>query len=102
MFACRQPKCCWNGNNLDTFLDHLKVKMCLLGAGNYTCELEWSGRPVSVTHSLTVLQPPSISHPPAGSHLQRDQGGELSLSCRADGDPRPQVRVEHCSGPSWC
>ena len=24
MYACRQPKCCWNGNNLDTFLDHLK------------------------------------------------------------------------------
>ena len=63
----------------------------MLAAGNYTCELEWSGRPLSVTHSLTVLQPPLISQPTAGSHFQRDQGGQLSLNCRAAGDPRPQV-----------
>ena len=63
----------------------------MFGAGNYTCELEWSGRPVSVTHSLTVLQPPAISQPLAGSHFQRDQGGQLRLTCRAAGDPRPQV-----------
>ena len=24
--------------------------------GNYTCEVEWNGNPLSVTHTLTVLQ----------------------------------------------
>ena len=62
-----------------------------LSAGNYTCELEWAGRPESLTHSLTVLQPPAIRQPVAGSHFQRDQGGQLAVTCRAEGDPPPQA-----------
>ena len=59
--------------------------------GNYTCELEWAGAPLAVTHSLTVLQPPSITRPAQGSDYHRGQGGSLGLHCLADGDPRPQV-----------
>ena len=29
-------------------------------SGNYTCEVEWIGSPISITHKLTVLVPPSI------------------------------------------
>ena len=35
-------------------------------SGNYTCEVEWPGAPLSVTHSLTVLQPPVITRPMTG------------------------------------
>jgi hypothetical protein len=37
-----------------------------LSSGNYTCEVEWPGAPLSVTHSLTVLQPPVITRPMTG------------------------------------
>ena len=39
----------------------------LLTLGNYTCEVEWAGDPIRVTHSLVVLQPPTIHKPLIGN-----------------------------------
>ena len=42
----------------------LTFPQCL---GNYTCEVEWAGDPIRVTHSLVVLQPPTINKPVIGN-----------------------------------
>ena len=38
----------------------------MVNLGNYTCEVEWAGMPMSVSHTLVVLQPPRISKPVTG------------------------------------
>ena len=41
--------------------------------GNYTCEVEWAGDPIRVTHSLVVLQPPTINKPLIGEKIYIQQ-----------------------------
>ena len=67
-------------------------------AGNYTCEVEWIGSPISITHKLTVLVPPSIVAVLPGGMGQVDhpiearEGSQVRLECRAEGIPPPIVR----------
>ena len=70
----------------------------LLLSGNYTCEVEWDGSPISITHKLTVLVPPSIEAVLPGGLGQVDhpiearEGSQVRLECRAEGIPPPIVR----------
>ena len=67
-------------------------------SGNYTCEVEWIGSPISITHKLTVLVPPSIVAVLPGGLGQVDhpiearEGSQVRLECRAEGIPPPIVR----------
>ena len=67
-------------------------------SGNYTCEVEWGGQPISITHKLTVLVPPSIEAVLPGGLGQVDhpiearEGSQVRLECRAEGIPPPIVR----------
>ena len=67
-------------------------------SGNYTCEVEWGGSPISITHKLTVLVPPSIEAVLPGGLGQVDhpiearEGSQVRLECRAEGIPPPIVR----------
>lgn len=67
-------------------------------SGNYTCEVEWIGTPISITHKLTVLVPPSIVAVLPGGLGQVDhpiearEGSQVRLECRAEGIPPPIVR----------
>ena len=73
------------------------TSFCLL-SGNYTCEVEWIGSPISITHKLTVLVPPSIVAVLPGGMGQVDhpiearEGSQVRLECRAEGIPPPIVR----------
>jgi len=53
--------------------------------------VEWNGNPLSVTHTLTVLQPPKITSPKVGASFHAAQGEGLSIPCIAAGDPNPKV-----------
>jgi len=78
--------------NFGSHPTNLRIKRLKLSdAGNYTCEVEWPGAPLSVTHSLTVLQPPVITRPQSGANFHATQGEELTVACKATGDPQPQV-----------
>jgi len=72
--------------------------------GNYTCEVEWIGSPISITHKLTVLVPPSIVAVLPGGLGQVDhpiearEGSQVRLECRAEGIPPPIVRWR---SPNW-
>ena len=51
---------------------HLTIhKIQPVDATNYTCEVEWNGNPLSVTHTLTVLQVMMIMTAAAVSVLVR-------------------------------
>ena len=73
-------------------------KSSLSFVGNYTCEIEWIGTPISITHKLTVLVPPSIVAVLPGGLGQVDrpiearEGSQVRLECRAEGIPPPIVR----------
>ena len=78
---------------------HLLIRTStLLLSGNYTCEVEWDGSPISITHKLTVLVPPSIEAVLPGGLGQVDhpiearEGSQVRLECRAEGIPPPIVR----------
>ena len=49
---------------LNSYLGRISILPTL---GNYTCEVEWAGDPIRVTHSLVVLQPPTIHKPLIGN-----------------------------------
>ena len=81
--------------------DNKSVKpsnLCNVISGNYTCEVEWIGSPISITHKLTVLVPPSIVAVLPGGLGQVDhpiearEGSQVRLECRAQGIPTPIVR----------
>ena len=67
-------------------------------SGNYTCEIEWVGTPIAITHKLVVLVPPSIVAVLPGGLGQVDrpiearEGSQVRLECRAEGIPPPIVR----------
>ena len=73
-------------------------KFLLKLIGNYTCEIEWIGTPIAITHKLTVLVPPSIVAVLPGGLGQVDrpiearEGSQVRLECRAEGIPPPIVR----------
>merc|ERR1719430_63387 len=72
---------------------HLRIRRLRLeDGGNYTCEVEWNGNPLSVTHTLTVLQPPKITSPKVGASFHAAQGEGLTIPCMATGDPSPKVQ----------
>ena len=60
--------------------------------------MEWDGSPISITHKLTVLVPPSIEAVLPGGLGQVDhpiearEGSQVRLECRAEGIPPPIVR----------
>ena len=60
--------------------------------------MEWGGSPISITHKLTVLVPPSIEAVLPGGLGQVDhpiearEGSQVRLECRAEGIPPPIVR----------
>ena len=77
--------------------------------GNYTCEVEWRGQPMQISHQLVVLVPPTIEavlphHIAHGSHggsgvagqlqlpVEARLGTSVKLECRADGIPTPVIR----------
>ena len=82
--------------------------MCFIfgpfASGNYTCEVEWRGQPLQITHQLVVMVPPTIEavlphHDSSGlmiGQLQRPVearlGTPVKLECRADGIPPPVIR----------
>ena len=54
------------------------VRLLSMSPGNYTCEVEWAGDPIRVTHSLVVLQPPTINKPLIGEMIYIQQHFELT------------------------
>ena len=62
--------------------------------GNYTCLVEWSGNPISITHYLEVLEPPTV-YPvgvdPEGAVRARE-GDDVTLECDGQGTPKPTIR----------
>lgn len=67
-------------------------------SGNYTCEIEWIGTPIAITHKLIVLVPPSIVAVLPGGlgkvdrPIEAREGSQVRLECRAEGIPPPIVR----------
>ena len=66
--------------------------------GNYTCEVEWRGQPLHITHQLVVLVPPSIwAVMPGGAGqpnrpIEAREGSSMQLECQAEGIPPPVIR----------
>ena len=64
--------------------------------GNYTCEVEWRGQPIHITHQLVVLVPPSIwAVMPNGQPnrpIEAREGSSVQLECQAEGIPPPVIR----------
>ena len=70
--------------------------------GNYTCEVEWAGDPIRVTHSLVVLQPPTINKPLIGNiDVNLTSWDWVSVTRQALS--RQPGRVPHCGlwGLGW-
>ena len=88
------------GNFICLFFLYIEIELLcrFVFAGNYTCEVEWGGSPISITHKLTVLVPPSIEAVLPGGLGQVDhpiearEGSQVRLECRAEGIPPPIVR----------
>lgn len=61
-------------------------------SGEYDCEIEAdSDRPISVTHRLDILIPPTIYSEPADGNVIVKKGSSVSIKCGASGNPKPQV-----------
>jgi len=60
-------------------------------AGTYSCSISTYGDPVTLTHSLEILVPPSIEADPLDGNFVVKKGKEIELSCKAGGNPPPEV-----------
>ena len=107
----------WYGNVvLNLRGKYFEVELNLF-AGNYTCQVEWSGNqePLTVTHELKVLVPASIDyvrslapmhslHSLKNNVVTRDgieladegfievrEGDNVTLECKGEGIPEPKI-----------
>ena len=82
----RDPRLRLEGTNL--IITNLEAE----DAGSYDCEIEAeSDRPVSVSHKLDILIPPSIFSEPADGNVVVKRGSSVSIRCLATGNPEPVV-----------
>lgn len=59
--------------------------------GAYTCSVSTLSGPVTLTHNLEILVPPSVeSDPPDGNFVVK-KGKHIELRCRAAGNPPPDI-----------
>ncbi len=93
------------GDSVATPCSDISV-LSLPNLGNYTCEVEWSGHPKQIVHTLAVHVPPQIEailpgsgYPPGlvapgfvDRPVEAREGSSVRLECRADGIPTPTIR----------
>jgi len=59
--------------------------------GDYTCEIETFGDPLSQRNQLDVLVPPVINMLNPGNNITVKRGSTVRLSCNATGFPQPEI-----------
>lgn len=59
--------------------------------GDYTCEIETYGDPLSQRNQLDVLVPPVINMLNPGNNITVRRGSTVKLSCNATGFPPPEI-----------
>ena len=60
-------------------------------SGDYTCEIETFGDPLSQRNQLDVLVPPVINMLNPGNNITVKRGSTVKLSCNATGFPQPEI-----------
>uniref|UniRef100_A0A1B6DCG8 Ig-like domain-containing protein n=1 Tax=Clastoptera arizonana TaxID=38151 RepID=A0A1B6DCG8_9HEMI len=59
-------------------------------AGDYSCQIA-DEKTKDVVHNVEVLVPPSIQSSPHATQLVTKKGGNVTLECKASGNPMPNV-----------
>ena len=74
-------------------LSSLRLNSLFLSAisGDYTCEIETFGDPLSQRNQLDVLVPPVINMLNPGNNITVKRGSTVKLSCNATGFPQPEI-----------
>lgn len=70
-------------------------QLTLDDSGEYECKATNLAGSVSVTASISVQEPPTISINPNVTELVLTEGDELKLECNAHGSPQPGVEWKH-------
>ncbi|XP_023346669.1 neuronal growth regulator 1 [Eurytemora carolleeae] len=58
-------------------------------SGEYVCQIDVYGDPISIKHTLNVIVPPEITS--WNNSIKGNSGDMLTLSCSAEGDPPPSI-----------
>jgi len=67
--------------------------------GQYTCSVSTLGSPVTLTHQLEILVPPTIEADPLDGNFVVKKGKHIELRCKAAGNPPPDVHWTKEGGP---
>jgi len=60
-------------------------------SGDYSCTISTFGLPVSVTHTLEILVPPTVRAEPSDGNFVVKKGRRAELRCVATGNPKPEI-----------
>ena len=82
-----------DGRGFFILLSSLRLNSLFLSAisGDYTCEIETFGDPLSQRNQLDVLVPPVINMLNPGNNITVKRGSTVKLSCNATGFPQPEI-----------